>query len=48
MGSTKLRGSHRNLVGLMRVLTNQRKCVEKCMLEGVLLAFLVEQLPKKN
>jgi len=48
MSPIKLRGSHKNLVGLMQVLTNQRKCVEKYVLEGVLLAFLIEQLPKKN
>ena len=40
MGPTKLCGSHINLVGPMWILTNQRECVEKCVLEGVLLAFL--------
>jgi len=27
----------------MRILTNQRECVEKCVLEGVLLAFLLHK-----
>jgi len=37
MGSTKACGSHMNLVGLMWILTNQKECVEKCVLEDVLL-----------
>jgi len=38
-GPIKSCGSHMNLVGPMWILTNQRECVEKCVLEGVLLAF---------
>ena len=41
MGPTKVIWDPHDLVGLMRVLTNQRECVEKCVLEGVLLAFLL-------
>jgi len=41
MGPTKLCGSHMNLVSLMWILTNQRYCVKKYMLECMLLAFLV-------
>jgi len=40
MGPTKSCGSYINLVGPMWFLTNQRECVEKCVLECVLLAFL--------
>jgi len=42
MGPTKSCGSHINLVGPMWILTNQRECVEKYVLEGVLLAFLIQ------
>jgi len=35
MNSTKLCGSYLNLVGLMWILTNQRECVKKYVLEGV-------------
>ena len=42
MGPTKSCGSHINLVGPMWILTNQKECVEKCVLKGVLLAFLFE------
>ena len=41
MGPTKSCGSHINLMGPMWILTNQIECVEKCVLEGVLLAFLI-------
>jgi len=41
MGPTKSCGSHINLVGPMWILTNQRGCIEKCVLEDVLLAFLI-------
>jgi len=41
MGPTKSCGSHINLVGPMWILTNQKECVKKCVLEGVLLAFLI-------
>jgi len=41
MGPTKSCGSHIILVGLMQILTNQRECFEKCVLECVLLAFLL-------
>ena len=44
MGPTKSCGSHINLVGRIWILTNQRECIEKCVLEGVLLAFLIFQL----
>jgi len=40
MGPTKSCGSHINLEGPIWILTNQKKCVEKCMLECVLLTFL--------
>jgi len=29
-----------DLMGFMWILTNQRECVRKCVLEGVLLVFL--------
>jgi len=41
MGPTKYKWDPHDLVGLMWILTNQRECVEKCVLEGVLLAFLM-------
>jgi len=41
MGPTKSCGSHIHLVGPMWILTNQRECVDKCVLECVLLAFLL-------
>jgi len=44
MGSTKSCGSHINLVGPIWILTNQRECVEKCVLEDVLLAFLLKYI----
>jgi len=40
MGPTKLIWDPHDLVRPMWILTNQKKCVEKCVLEGVLLAFL--------
>jgi len=40
MSSTKSCRSHINLVGPIWILTNQRVCVEKCVLEDALLAFL--------
>jgi len=40
VGLTKSCESHINLVDPICILTNQRECVEKCVLEGVLLAFL--------
>jgi len=40
MGPTKFIWDPHDLVGLIWILTNQIKCVEKCMLECVLLAFL--------
>jgi len=40
MGSTKFIWDPHNLVGPMWIWTNQRKYVEKCVLECVLLAFL--------
>jgi len=40
MGPTKSCGSHLYLVGPMQILTNQRECVGKYVLQGVLLAFL--------
>jgi len=43
MGSTKFIWDPHDLVGPMWILTNQRECVEKCVLEGVLLAFLYLQ-----
>ena len=48
MGPTKSCGSHINLVGPMWILTNQRKCVEKYVLECVLLAFLLLYSMKVN
>jgi len=42
MGPTKLIWDPHDLVGPMWILTNQRECVEKCVLEGVLLAFLLK------
>jgi len=44
MGPTKFIWDPHDLVGLMWILTNQRECVEKCVLEGVLLAFLLLNL----
>jgi len=41
MDPTKSCGSYILFVGPMWILTNQKKCVEKCVLEGVLLAFLL-------
>jgi len=43
MGPIKLCGSHIDLVGPICILTNQRECVEKRMLEGVVLTFLFMQ-----
>ena len=37
---TKIIWDPHDFVGLMWMLTNQRECVEKCILECVLLAFL--------
>jgi len=39
MGPTKSRGSHIHLVDPMWILTNQRECVDRCVLKCVLLAF---------
>jgi len=41
IGPTKSCGSYIFLVGHMWILTNQRECGGKCVLEGVLLAFLL-------
>jgi len=41
MGSTKSCESHISLVSPMWILINQRECVEKCVLECVLLVFLI-------
>jgi len=44
MGPTKACGSHINLVGSMWILTNQIECIKKCVLECVLLAFLLKNI----
>ena len=41
MGPTKFTWDPHDLVGPVWILTNQRECVEKYVLEGVLLAFLI-------
>jgi len=48
MGPTKFIWDLHDLVGPMWILTNQRECVEKCVLEGVLLAFLFYLLHEIN
>jgi len=54
MGPTKFTWDPHNLVEPVWILTNQRECVEKCVLEGVLLTFLnlkmvsVKYTPKKD
>jgi len=40
MSLTKSHGSQINLVDSMWILTNQNECVEKCVLECILLEFL--------
>jgi len=40
IGPTKYKWDPHNLVGPMWILTNQKECIKKCELEGVLLAFL--------
>jgi len=40
MSPTKTYGFHINLVGPTWILTNRKECVKKCVLKGVLLAFL--------
>jgi len=35
--------THTLFVGLMWILTNQRECVEKCVLEGVLLPYFYDR-----
>jgi len=40
MDPTKLIWDPHDLVRLMWILTNQKECVEKCVIEDVLLAFL--------
>jgi len=42
MGPTKFIWDPHALVGPMWILTNQRECVEKCVLECVLLTFLIK------
>ena len=39
IGPTKSCGSHVNLIGPMWILTNQKECIEKYVLEYMLLAF---------
>jgi len=39
--NTKFIWNSYNLIGPMWILTNQKKCIEKYVLEGVLLAFLL-------
>jgi len=39
MGPTKYKWDPHDLVGPMWILTNQKECVRKCVLEGALLAF---------
>ena len=41
MGPTKFKWDPHVLVRPMRILTNQRDCVEKCVLEYMLLTFLL-------
>jgi len=48
MGPTKYKWDPHDLVGLMWILTNQSEYVEKCVLEGVLLAFLKKKLIKRT
>ena len=44
MGPTKFTWDPHDLVGPMWILTNQRECVRKCVLKGVLLAFLIPRM----
>jgi len=47
-GTHQIHMDPNDLVGPMWILTNQRECVEKCVLEDVLLVFLQNHLRKRG